>query len=306
MLFYVVFRVAQAVLIAVAVTVVVFVAMKMVPGDPADMILGAQATVSEVSALRERLGLNDPMIVQYGRFFRDVLRGDFGVSYRASRPIREDLFRRYLVSLQLAGAAMALAAIIGVPLGVAAGLRAGRPIDTGVMALAVLGMSLPVYWLGLMLIIAFSVYLGWLPSSGWGTWQQAVLPALTLCTNSLALLARLSRSSIIDVMSNDYIRTARSKGLPARAVVTKHALRNALIPIVTVFGLSFGQAAAGAVVTETVFAIPGLGRWIVDAIRFRDVPVVQAGVMFIALNIVLVNLVVDISYAFLNPKVRFQ
>jgi peptide/nickel transport system permease protein len=299
-------RLAAGVFTLFGVSVLVFLALHLAPGDPAVIIAGPQAGEDEIRAIREQFHLDDPLPVQYLSWAGRILRGDFGVSYRGGRPVGPDLGSAFPVSVRLALAGLAFAVAVGVPAGVLAAVRRDGFVDVTVMSLAVAGVSIPTFWIALLLILFFSVQLRWLPSSGWGTFQHAILPVFCISLSSLALLARLTRSAMVEVLMEDYVRTARAKGLSELRVRYAHALRNTLLPIVTIIGLRFGALAGGAAIIETIFAVPGLGRMIVASVASRDFPVVQGGVLIIAAVITVVNLAVDLTYLILDPRIRYE
>ena len=274
-------------------------------GDPVMLMLPADATMQQIEELRQRLGLNDPLWLQYWRFVSKAVRGDFGTSLYYHVPVMELVVERLPASLELACAAMAVALCAALPLGVISAVRRGSLLDSGSMLAALLGLSMPHFWLGIMLILLFSVHLGWLPTSGRGSLAQLVMPALALGLGLTAMFARLTRSVMLEVLGLDYIRTARAKGLREVVVVGKHALKNALIPLVTVAGMQFGFLLGGTVIIETVFSWPGLGRLVIQAIFNRDYPLVQAVVFVLALIFVTVNLVVDLLYMYLDPQISY-
>jgi peptide/nickel transport system permease protein len=281
--------------------------LHLIPGDPASIYLGEnQATPERLEQIREQLGLNRPLHVQYGDFLLKAIRGDLGRSVQTNRPVIQEITDRLPNTIVLAISAMTLAVIFGITLGVLAGLRQNSWLDTVLMLAALAGVSIPVFWLGLLLIMLFAVQLGWLPATGEGGWRGLILPAVTLAALSTATLARLVRSSIIEVLSQDYLRTSRAKGLYEVAVVLRHALPNALIPVVTVIGLQFGALLSGAVITESVFARVGLGKLVVDSIQAKDFPTVQGVILVLATTYVIVNFVVDLSYAVIDPRIRLQ
>ncbi|AFV75572.1 ABC-type dipeptide/oligopeptide/nickel transport system, permease component [Thermus oshimai JL-2] len=288
------------------VVVLVFLMVRLAPGDPAVLLAGEFATPETLEAIRARYGLDRSLPEQFLIYLGALLRGDLGESARSRRPVLEELATYFPNTLELAAAAILVALLLGVPLGVLAALRPGSGLDLGVMVLALLGVSMPVFWFGLLAILIFSVGLGWFPVAGKGTLAHLVLPAVTLGVNATALLARMTRGTLLEVLSQDYIRTARAKGLAERVVIFKHALRNALIPVVTVAGLEFGSLLSGAVITETIFAWPGLGQLLVGSILARDYPVVQGAVLLVAVSFVLVNLLVDLLYAWIDPRVRYD
>ena len=292
--------------VMLGVSFIVFTIMYFTPGDPAKIILGERAPAAEVAALRTQMGLDAPFLVQFFNFIKNAVQGDFGRSLVTKRPVAEELFARFPATIQLAGSAVLIAVAIGIPVGIISAIKQYSVFDGVAMTLALVGVSMPNFWQGLMMIILFSVYLRWLPSSGYGTFRHLIMPAITLGTSSAALITRMTRSSMLEVVRQDYIRTARAKGLDESVVINRHALKNALIPVVTVIGLQFGYLLGGAVLTETVFSWPGVGRMMVDAIRQKDFPVVQAGVLLLALSFSLVNLLVDILYAYIDPRIKAQ
>jgi len=290
----------------IGVLIIVFMMVRLAPGDPAVLLAGEFATPEVIERARERFGLDRSYPEQFVRFVGGLVQGDLGRSTRTNRLVTTDLATFFPNTLELALAAIVVALVVGVPAGVISALRPNGPLDFGVTFIALLGVSMPVFWFGLLAILFFSVQLGWFPVAGRGTWQHLVLPAITLGLSSTAIIARMTRSSMLEVLNLDFVRTARAKGLPDRSVVLKHALRNALVPVVTVVGLQFGALLAGAVITETVFTWPGIGRLLVDSIRARDYPVVQGSVLLIAVSFVLVNLVVDLIYGFIDPRIRYD
>ncbi|SRR5690606_20289018 len=302
---YIVRRLLLLVPILLGVSIIVFGIMFLTPGDPAVMMLGEAAPQAEVEALRERLGLDQPPHVQYGRWLANVAQLDFGRSIRSSRLVTDEISQRLWPTVELAVLATLLAIAIGVPLGVISATRRDTVLDHGTTVLAFVGLAMPVFWQGLMMIILFSLVLEWLPPSGrLGGWQYYVLPVVTLGTSAIAAITRMTRTTMLETLTQDYVRTARSKGLRRNRVIYRHALSNALIPIVTVIGLQFGGLLSGAVITETIFSWPGIGRLAVDAIRSRDVPVIQGVVMVFAVLYALVNLFTDVLYAYLDPRLR--
>jgi len=288
------------------VLVVVFLLLNVVPGDPVAEMVGERADSATIARLRAELRLDDPLPVQFGHYLWGVVRGDLGTSYITQRPILGDLAERFPKTLQLAGAAMLLAAITGITLGVIASVRPGGAIDRFSMLLAYVGVSFPVYWVGLLLILLFSVTLRWLPPSGYGGIAFLVLPALTLGTRSIAFLARMTRSAMLDVLSSDFVRTARAKGLSEARVIGRHAFRNALMPVITVLGLDVGNYLTGSILTETIFSWPGVGRYVLQAIEKRDLPAVQGSILFLSVVFVLVNLITDLLYAKADPRVAYD
>lgn len=302
-------RIAQLVPVLFLISLIVFAIMHFLPGDPALLMLagaeGGAIPPERLAALRTQMGLDDPALTQYLRFLTGALTGDLGNSIRFREPVLGMILDRLASTLELALAGLLCAIAIGVPLGLFASVRQGGWLDAACMSASYLGASIPVYWLGLVLIFFFSLNLGWFPSSGGGSLQALVLPALTLGLISAGLIARLVRSSMIEVLSEDYMRTGRAKGLPGGLLVWRHGLKNAMIPVVTMLGLQFGGMLAGTVVTETVFSRPGVGRLIVSAIINKDYPLVQGAVLFLAVLYVSVNLMVDILYAWLDPRIRY-
>jgi ABC-type dipeptide/oligopeptide/nickel transport system permease component len=287
------------------VLVVAFLLLFVAPGDPVQAMVGERADSATIARLRRELRLDDPLPVQFGHYVAGVVKGDLGKSYITNRPIRNDILERFPKTLQLAGAAMLLATICGVTLGILSAHTPGGIVDRIGLGIAYLGISFPVYWVGLLLILLFAVSLHWLPPSGFGGVRYLVLPALALGMRSIAFLARMTRSAMLDALGADYVRTARAKGLPERLVVARHALRNALIPIITVLGLDFGAYLTGSILTETIFSWPGLGRYVVNAIARRDLPAIQGSVLFLSAVFVLVNLITDIAYAKADPRVTY-
>lgn len=307
---YVLRRLGLLVPVWVGITLLVFVLSELSPGDPAALLLeqqlGQPPTIEQIAAQRERMGLNDPPAVRYARWAVDATRGELGVSYRSGRPVFDVLVDRSWVTLQMAVPAFLLALVVSLLVGLVAAVRRNSLVDHASRIGSLTADSVPSYWLAYMLIIVFSVHLGWLPVAGRGSWQHAVLPVVTLGIGTTATLMRLTRSSLLEVLDEDYVRTARAIGVRRRRVVSRHALRNALIPVVTVAGMILGHFVTGTVIVEYVFAWPGVGKHVVDAIFNRDLPVVQGFVLFAGAVFVLVNLLVDVSYAWLDPRVRFS
>ncbi|MGV8834433.1 MAG: nickel ABC transporter permease [Devosia sp.] len=305
MLRYIFTRLFHTVLVILGISVISFIFLHL-SGDPVSLILPQDATSDQIENLRREMRLDDPIYLQYFNFLTSALQGDLGRSIYTREPVTALILERMPATLELAFAALALALIVAIPTGVLAAVKRGSWIDTISMTVALIGLSMPHFWLGIMFIMFFSVQLGWLPTSGRGTWEQLVMPSLALGISLVALFARLTRSAMLEVLGQDYVRTARAKGLPEVLVVGKHALRNALIPLVTVIGMEFGFLLGGAVIIETVFAWPGVGRLIVQSILDRDYPVVQAAVMMLAVIFVAVNLAVDLLYAWLDPNISFN
>ena len=306
MLAFIVRRLALSIPTLFGVLVVVFLLLYVAPGDPVQEMVGERADPETIARLRKELHLDEPLLKQFTLYTGGVLRGDFGNSYITQRPIIQDIRERFPKTLLLAGSAMLLASILGITLGVLSARNPGGWFDRLGLGVAYLGISFPVYWVGLILILVFAVILKWLPPSGYGGIKYLILPALALGSRSIAFLARVTRSSMLDVLGGDFVRTARAKGLKERVVVVRHALRNALIPIITVLGLDFGYYLTGSILTETIFSWPGLGRYVVNAITRRDLPAIQGSVLFLSVVFVLVNLLTDLAYAKADPRVAYS
>jgi peptide/nickel transport system permease protein/oligopeptide transport system permease protein len=302
---YAIRRILLAIPILLGVVLVVLLSMELIPGDPVALMLGEFATPEAIAATRAELGLDRPLAIRYVEYVLDVVRGDLGMSIKDRRPVATMIGETLPATAQLAGAAVLLSVLIGVPLGVVSAARPGGIVDNLVRVVSLAGLSMPVFWTGLVFIVFFSVQLGWFPVAGRGTIRHLVLPAVTLALPSIAILARMTRASLLEVLQEDYVRTARSKGLSRRSILYKHALRNALIPVVTALGLQLGQMLGGAVLTETVFSWPGLGRLTVFAIFNRDFVLVQGVVLVLATVYVTVNLLVDLSYGLFDPRVSY-
>jgi peptide/nickel transport system permease protein len=306
MLTWIARRILAVVPVLFGVTLAVFSMLFLVPGDPVKMMLAEFVTTpDQIAQMRAQLHLDEPILAQYGRFVGSALRGDLGTSIRSRRPVTTEIGENLASTAQLAVAAMLVAVGLGIPLGLVAALSRSSWLDVAAMAAALLGVSMPSFWLGLLLIFVFSLHLTWFPATGGGDLHHLVLPAVTLGMIAAAIIARLTRSSMLEVLGQDYVRTARAKGLGGFSVVVRHALKNALIPIITIFGLQFGNLLAGAVIVETVFSRPGLGRLIVGGILNKDFPLVQGVVLFVATAYVLINLLVDVAYAYADPRIRF-
>jgi peptide/nickel transport system permease protein len=316
---YIIRRLFLAVPVLLGASFLVFISIRFIPGDPAVAIAGELATPDYIAQVRQEMGLDEPLLIQYGIYLQRIVQGDWGQSVRNRIPVTELLAERLPRTLRLAILSLFIAALFGIPIGVISATRANSWIDTISMIFALLGVSMPIFWLGLMLMIFFSVqvtnWLGlsqpFLPPTGMGegqpdAWKYMVMPTLALAANSMAIQARMTRATMLEVLRADYIRAARAKGVHEQVIIYKHALRNALVPIVTIIGLQFGTLLGGAVLTETVFAWPGIGRLLVDSITFRDYPVIQGAVLLVAAGFVLVNLLVDITYAYLNPRIRYD
>ncbi|NJN85199.1 MAG: ABC transporter permease [Leptolyngbyaceae cyanobacterium SL_7_1] len=334
MLRYILRRLLSLIPVLFGITLMVFLFLQLIPGDPAVVLLGQRATPDAIAALRERLGLNEPLPLQYFRFVGRMLTFDLGRSIISGIPIIDEIRSRWPATFELSVAAMLVASVIGIPAGIVAAVKKNGWVDNLLMSGSLIGVSMPVYWLGLLLIYLFAVFLRWLPPSGrlgvgedfdpitgfyvldallkfdfgllGSVLAHLILPAIALGTIPLAILARITRSAMLEVMSQDYIRTARAKGLMERWVISKHALKNALLPVVTIIGLQFGKLLSGAILTETIFSWPGIGSWIYDGILSRDYPVVQGGIVFVSVAFVLINLLVDISYALFDPRIQYK
>lgn len=329
---YIARRVLALIPTLLGVSIVVFLFLRLIPGDPATAFLRENATAAQVAAFNERLGVNKPLPEQYVTYMANVLRGDLGTSLHSGLPVADEIKRKFPATAELGLAAMLIATTIGVALGIVAAIRRASVLDYGTTTVALIGVSMPIFWLGLMLIYLFAVNLHWLPPSTRGEpperlitgfysvdfllsadvagWVEALrhllLPAAVLATVPLAVVARQTRSAMLEVLSQDFVRTAWSKGLRERAVVTRHVLKNALLPVVTVIGLQVGALLSGAVLTEAVFSWPGMGTYVVEAINGRDYPIVQGSILFLATIFVLINLLVDVSYAWLDPRIRYR
>jgi ABC-type dipeptide/oligopeptide/nickel transport system permease component len=303
---FIVRRLLLAIPTLVGVLIVAFLLLYVAPGDPVMAMVGERADEETIARLRRELRLDEPIYKQFGHYVGGVVRGDLGRSYITNRPIQQDIRERFPKTLQLAGAAMLLAAVVGITLGILSAWRPGGLIDRFALGLAYLGVSFPVFWVGLLLILLFAVTLRWLPPSGFGGWEYLILPALALGMRSIAFLARMTRSAMLEALGSDFVRTARAKGLTERTVIARHALRNALIPIITVLGLDFGSYLTGSILTETIFSWPGLGRYVVNAIARRDLPAIQGSVLFLSAVFVMVNLITDLAYAKADPRVSYK
>ncbi|MFZ4658929.1 MAG: ABC transporter permease [Caldilineaceae bacterium] len=314
MIRYITRRLLEMLIVLFGVTVAVFLMLKLTPGDPATAILGVQATPAEVARVRQALGLDQPIYVQFGLWFANLLQGDLGVSYISKKPVLELITTRFPVTLELTIFAMLLAVIFGIPAGMISAARRYTPLDYTITSLSLFGVSMPAFWFAILLILLFSLYLGWLPASGYVPWRRGVwphmksmiMPSISLGLFLMGSLARFSRASMIETLVKDYIRTANAKGLARPVVLWRHALKNALIPTVTVLGIQFGALLGGAIITEQVFAFPGVGTMLLTAVNQRDFPVVQGLTLVIAVAFTLTNLVVDVLYTWLNPRIRLS
>lgn len=299
-------RLVMLIPVLLGVSFIVFSILSLTPGDPVEMRLGDNYTQESYEAMTKELGLDQPFPVRYVNYVGGVMQGDFGLSYTTSRPVFDEIQARLPNTVVLAAFSMFFAVIIGIPLGVISATRQYSFLDTSSMFFALIGVSMPNFWLGLMLILIFAAKLGWFPSANFSGMKSLVLPAITLGANSLAIITRMTRSSMLETIRQDYIRTARAKGAKESTVIIKHALRNAMIPVVTTIGLQFGFSIGGAVLVETVFSWPGIGRLLVESIKFKDLPIVMAIVLVMATLFTLINLCIDILYAFLDPRIRAQ
>jgi peptide/nickel transport system permease protein len=303
---YVLKRLLSTIPVLLGISFLLFFMLRMLPGDPAQVLAGQMATPEDIRIIRHQLGLDRPIHVQYGLFLGRLARFDLGRSARTQNPVIQEIWARLPNTMLLAVVAIGLACLFGIPAGIVSAVRPYTWLDYLATSMALFGISMPVFWLGLMLVILFSVILHWLPAGGTGSWKHVVLPSLTLASFVVAFITRMTRASMMEALSQDYVTTARSKGLREEVVIVKHALKNALIPIITVVGLQFGLLLGGAVLTETVFAWPGLGRLIVDSILARDYPVIQGAILIFGLLYITVNLLVDLLYAWVDPRIRYD
>lgn len=303
---YIIKRLLYMIPVLLGITLILFIMLRALPGDPAQTIAGEMATQEEVENIRHQLGLDRPAYIQYAKFLGRLVRFDLGQSARTQGPVTDEILARLPNTLLLAVVAIFLACLFGIPAGIISAVRPYSILDYFVTSGALFGISMPVFWLGLMLVVVFSVTLQWLPAGGTGTWKHAVLPSITLAAFVVAFIARMTRATMLETLSQDYVTTARSKGLREQIVIIRHALHNALIPIITMIGLQFGSLLGGAVLTETVFAWPGMGRLIVDSILARDYPVIQGTILVFGLLYVVVNLIVDLLYAYVDPRIRYD
>jgi len=306
MLAYICKRLLAMIPVILGISLLVFFTVRFIPGDPAELLAGQDATPEAIESLRREWGLDKPLPLQYLIYLEGLLRGDLGISIRSSRPVLTEILRRFPATIQLAVFASVLALSVGLLLGIVSGTKPYSLYDGIAMSVSLIGVSTPAFWLGLMLMWLFAVELGWLPPVGIGGIEHLILPSITLSTFMISTVARQTRSSIMEVMRQDYIRTARSKGAPERVVVLKHALKNAMIPVVTVAGIQFGRMLGGAIIVETVFAYPGLGKLLVDSVFGRDYPIIQGCALVFAISFALTNLFVDIIYAYLDPRIKYR
>lgn len=301
---YILKRLLMLIPVLLAVAFVIYAIMNVAEGDPVYSVAGADATEEQLAALREEMGLNGSLIERYFRYIGNLLKGDLGVSYVSKQDVMKIYLQRLPNTLKLASMTMIFATLIALPLGIIAAVNQNSWIDTLSMVLALIGLSMPNFWLGLLLIILFSLKLGWFPSGGNEGFKSIILPSFTVGAGLAALLTRTTRSSMLDVIRQDYLRTARAKGVPEKTIIRKHALRNALIPIITIFGVQFSNVLGGSVLAETVFAWPGVGRLVVDAIDQRDIPTVTGALVMTTMLVTVVNLLIDIVYAFVDPRIK--
>lgn len=303
---YFIKRLLQVIPTLIGVSIVVFILIHAVPGDPARLIAGNEASEQDVELVRDRLGLNQPLYVQYGTYVFHLLKGDFGTSLRSERPVLQEILTRFPTTITLTVIAIVIMVVIGLFAGIFSATKPNSLRDNVTMMVSLFGISMPIFWIGLMLILVFSYYLHLLPSGGSDGLKYYILPAFAIGLSSSAILARLTRSSLLEVIHQDFVRTARAKGVKEKWVVYKHTLKNALIPIITIVGMEFGHLLGGAVLAETVFSMNGLGRYVIQSIQFRDYPAIQGCVLFIAAMFVLVNLVVDLCYSLVDPRIRYD
>lgn len=303
---YLIKRLLSTIPVLIGISLLLFFMLRMLPGDPAQVLAGQMATPQEIENIRHQLGLDRPIYEQYAVYMSHLVRLDLGRSARTQNPVIDEIWARLPNTLLLTVVAITLACLFGIPAGIISAVRPYSWIDYLVTMSALFGISMPVFWLGLMLVVLFAVILQWLPAGGTGSWQHVILPSVTLASFVVAFIARMTRSTMLETLSQDFTTTARSKGLAEKVVIVKHALKNALIPIITVVGLQFGFLLGGAVLTETVFAWPGLGRLLYDSISARDYPVIQGTILIFGLLYILVNLVVDLIYAFVDPRIRYD
>jgi len=303
---YVLKRLLSTLPVLIGISLLLFFMLRMLPGDPAQVLAGQMASQEDIQNIRQQLGLDKPIFVQYGLFLGRLARLDLGRSARTQNPVIHEIWARLPNTVLLAVSAITIACLFGIPAGILSAVKPYTWIDYLFTSMALFGISMPVFWLGLMLVVIFSVLLHWLPAGGIGTWKHLILPSVTLAAFVVAFITRMTRASMMEALSQDYTTTARSKGLKEKVVIIKHALKNALIPIITVVGLQFGLLLGGAVLTETVFAWPGMGRLMVDSILGRDYPMIQGAILIFGLLYILVNLVVDLIYAYIDPRIRYD
>ncbi len=301
---YVLKRVLLLIPVLLGVSFIVFTIMSMTPGDPATTMLGPGATKEDIQRVNEELGYYDPFVVRYANYVLHAVQGDFGKSYRTNQPVFGEIFSRFPTTLKLAVGAICIAVVIGIPIGILSAVKQYSAFDIVSTVVAMFLASVPQFWLGLMAMLLFSLYLGWLPSFGIDSWKHFIMPTFTLSLPCAASIVRLTRSAMLEIIRQDYIRTARAKGAPESMIIWKHSLRNALMPIVTVVGINFGYLLGGAVLVESIFGIPGVGTLTINSIRMKDIPQTTASVMFLALIYIVMMLIVDVLYAYIDPKIK--
>ena len=306
MLKYIISKLISLIVILFAVSILVFLMVHLIPGDPVLNMLGLQAPPEAVQATRDKLGLNDPLPVQYRNFVANIMQGDFGVSIRTKKPVLDEILGRYRYTLILAVGGTLVAALVGIIIGIVSAVKQNKFLDNFLMVFSLLSVSTPSFFLAILFILVFSLYLGWFPSIGMYSAKHYVLPIFALGMQSVGLIARMTRSAMLEVLREDYVRTALAKGVPRYRVIMHHALRNALIPIITILGLRFGGLLAGSALIESVFAIPGIGRLMIDAVLTRDYPVVQSTVLVMSSTFVIINSIVDILYRFVDPRIHYN
>ena len=306
MLKFVLKRILMIIPVILGITLLIFTILSLSPGDPARLMLGDNAAPEEVAQLREELGLNDPLPVRYVNYMVNAVQGDFGQSYRTKVPVFEEIFSRFPVTLRLAVFGILIAVLFGIPIGIISAVKRYSIFDNIGMLFSLLLTSMPGFWLGLLLMLFFSVQLDWLPATGVNSWVCYILPSITISARTMAVIARMTRTTMLEVNMQDYIRTARAKGASELRIITCHALKNTLIPVITVAGMNFGALLGGTVLIESVFAMPGVGTLLVNAIRTKDIPIVMADIMFIAVCFSLINLLVDVLYSFIDPRIKAQ
>lgn len=307
MIKFIIKRLLALIPVIIGVTFMVYFIMSLAPGDPALLLLGEDATPEQIAQLREEMGLDDPFIVQYGRYMVNLCKGDLGTSYKTKNAVSDEVFSRFPNTLILAGFSTLISIILALPLGVFAAVKQNSLFDTISMVIALLGVSIPIFWFGLLLILLFALKLGWFPVSGFNNGiRSLLLPGLALAFQHMAAIARTTRSSMLETIRQDYIRTVRAKGLPENKVITRHALKNALIPTITVIGLQIGGMMGGSVLTESVFAWPGIGRLMINSIQGRDTPMVLGCILMFSITFSIINLIVDIVYGFVDPRIKAQ
>lgn len=306
MLGYITKRILQIIPVLIIISFLVFFMIHLIPGDPVKNMLGIEATEEAIRVTRENMGLDKPLHIQYFRFMSGIAKGDLGTSIYLQTPVTEEIIRRYPYTFQLATGGIIVAAIIGILFGIIAAVKQNKFTDNFIMVLSLLSVSTPSFFLALLLMLFFSLYLGWLPSIGARSPIYFILPIATIGAQAVGLIARTTRSCMLEVLRQDYIRTSRSRGIPEKIVIYSHAFRNALIPVITIIGLRFGDLLAGSVLIESVFAIPGIGRLMVDGVLKRDYPVVQGTVLVIAFTFVIINLLVDLLYTVVDPRIKYQ